>query len=151
MKSLQNKLTNLRCIMTMNEIVVKAHARVLQHLKPDRAYIDASDVDASRFAERVTTESGVVNVIAEHKADKSRPIVSAASIIAKVTRDKWIKELEDSVGLKIGSGYPSDQTTIKFLRSWLREYGQLPIFTRHSWKTAQNVLTQGGKDTGTVV
>jgi ribonuclease HII len=145
------QIDELRSIMTMNEIVVKAHARVLRKLKPDRAYVDASDVDTSRFAERVATESGVVSVIAEHKADKSYPIVSAASIIAKVTRDKWIKELEDRVGLKIGSGYPSDQTTIKFLRSWLREYGKLPIFTRHSWKTAQNALTQYENDTGMLI
>ncbi len=145
------QIDELRRIMTMNEIVVKAHAHVLRNLKPDRAYIDASDVDASRFAERVTAESGVANVIAEHKADKSHPIVSAASIIAKVARDKWIKELENRVGRKIGSGYPSDQTTVKFLRSWLREYRQLPIFTRHSWKTAQNVLAQCGKDMEMVI
>jgi len=134
------QIDELRRIMTMNEIVMKAHAHVLRNLKPDCAYIDASDVDASRFAESVTRESGVVNVVAEHKADKTRPIVSAASIIAKVARDKWIRELEERVGLKIGSGYPSDPTTREFLRSWVCEYGQLPDFARHSWKTAQNVL-----------
>ncbi len=140
------QIDELRRIMTMNEIVVKAHASVLRTLKPDRAYIDASDVDAGRFAERVMAESGVVNVIAEHKADKNHLIVSAASIIAKVARDTWIKELQKGLGLKIGSGYPSDQTTVKFLRSWLLEYRQLPIFARHTWKTAQNVLTECGKD-----
>lgn len=145
------QIDELRRIMTMNEIVVKAHARVLRKLNPDWAYVDASDVDAERFAERVMAESGVVNVIAEHKADKSHPIVSAASIIAKVSRDTWIKELENRVGYKIGSGYPSDQTTMQFLKSWLLEYRQLPMFTRHSWKTAQNALTQCGKDGETVI
>jgi len=134
------QIDELRRIITMNEIVMKAHAHVLRNLKPDCAYIDASDVDASRFAESVTRESGVINVVAEHKADKTRPIVSAASIIAKVSRDKWIKELEEKVGQNIGSGYPSDPTTIKFLRGWVSEYGQLPNFTRNSWKTAQDIL-----------
>ena len=47
-------------------------------------------------------------LISKHKADSTHRIVGAASIVAKVTRDKIIKEIGKEIGLDIGSGYPSD-------------------------------------------
>ncbi|HID27573.1 MAG TPA: hypothetical protein EYP22_07125, partial [Methanosarcinales archaeon] len=42
--------------------------------------------------------------------------------------------------IKFGSGYPSDPSTKKFLKEWVEEYGELPNFARHSWKTSENVI-----------
>lgn len=44
------------------------------------------------------------------KADSLFPVVSAASICAKVTRDSCIKEFAKTLG-EIGCGYPSDPIT----------------------------------------
>ena len=93
------QIDELRAILTMNDIVVKGHAQSLRRLKPDVAFVDAADVDASRFSRRVTEESGINEVIAEHKADSNHAIVSAASIIAKVRRDSSIKTLQSSLGV----------------------------------------------------
>src|SRR5674476_1062475 len=95
----------------MNDIVVRGHAQSLRRLKPDVAFVDAADVNESRFSKRVMEESGIEDVIAEHKADLNHAIVSAASIIAKVRRDSSIKTLQSSLGVDIGSGcllYTSD-------------------------------------------
>ena len=55
------------------------------------------------------------------KADANYPVVSAAGIAAKVTRDRKIKEWEETVSTGIededaGSGYPSDPRT----KDWLK-------------------------------
>lgn len=134
------QIDELRKILTMNDILVRGHAQSLRHLKPDAAFVDAADVNATRFSQRVKEASGITNVIAEHHADSNRVIVSAASIIAKVSRDASIQALEYSLGLTIGSGYPSDAKTIAFLKKWLDERGELPPQTRCSWKTAQKML-----------
>ncbi|MGZ5502270.1 MAG: ribonuclease HII [Halobacteriota archaeon] len=134
------QIDELRAILTMNDILVRGHAQSLRRLKPDVAFVDAADVDASRFSRRVTEESGINEVIAEHKADSNHAIVSAASIIAKVSRDTSIQTLQSSLGVDIGSGYPSDARTITFLKMWLDERGDFPPGTRRSWKTAQDLL-----------
>lgn len=68
--------------------------------------------------------SDFANFIIEKKADSKFKIVSAASIIAKVTRDKIIKEwIWEEHGLTFdktfGSGYPSDDICVQWLVSRL--------------------------------
>jgi ribonuclease HII len=64
------------------------------------------------------------------KADAIYPVVSAAGILAKVTRDAIITELHKEYG-DFGSGYPGDPKTKNFLAG-LKDY---PYFVRKSWKT----------------
>jgi len=80
-------------------------------------------------------------VEAAHKADELYPIVSAASIIAKVERDSEIEKLKKSFG-DFGSGYASDERTIKFLNEYLRKYKKFPPFVRKSWKTLNRIQQQ---------
>lgn len=80
-----------------------------------------------------------VRIIAEHKADENYKIVSAASIIAKVTRDKIINGYRDKYG-EIGSGYPSDTRTINFLNEYIKKNGKLPEIARKSWATSKRLL-----------
>jgi len=135
------QIDELRTVLTVNDILVRGHAQALRYLKPDLAFVDAADVNESRFSERVKEASGIKKVIAEHNADTNYAIVSAASIIAKVSRDTSVRALERSLGVTIGSGYPSDVTTISFLKKWLNARGDLPPETRRSWKTAQNLFS----------
>lgn len=133
-------IDELRGVMTMNDIMVRCFSQVLQHLSADRAILDAADVNAQRFADRVRGTSGTsMEILAEHKADERHQIVSAASILAKVRRDESVRELEKTVGCKIGSGYPSDPQTIEFLKKWVKDHGDLPPCARHSWATAQRI------------
>lgn len=102
--------------------------------------VDAGDTDAARFGRRVA--DGVpfeVEIRAEHGADETYPIVSAASIVAKVERDAHVSALADEYG-DVGSGYPSDPTTREFLSTYVEAHGELPPVARESWQTSRDVL-----------
>lgn len=134
-------IDELRQIMTMNDIMVRCFSQVLVRLSSaNRAILDAADVNEARFGERVRMASGTsMEILAEHKADQNHPVVSAASILAKVRRDESIRELEHSLNCIIGSGYPNDPKTVEFLRRWTREHGELPPFVRRTWVTAERI------------
>ncbi len=102
--------------------------------------VDCPDVDTERFRKILNELSGVEDIIAEHKADVNYPVVSAASIVAKVTREKEIEKIKGEIG-DFGSGYPSDPRTIKFLKEYYRINGKLPPHTRKSWKTVKNLIS----------
>jgi len=72
----------------------------------------------------------------EHKADFNHPVVSGASIIAKVTRDAELEKIKEQIGIDFGSGYPSDPNTIKFLKEHANDFKKERIF-RESWATWQ--------------
>ena len=136
-----SRIDELRKIMTMNEIMVICFTKVLEELRPDHVFVDAADVIANRFGENIKKKySGEISIISEHKADVKYPIVSAASILAKVQRDSLIKQLEDELGMEIGSGYPSDPKTIVFLENWVKDNNSLPSFARYSWETSKRIL-----------
>jgi ribonuclease HII len=103
--------------------------------------IPARDIDDMRKVMTLKCE-----IVSKHKADDLYPIVSAASIVAKTARDaeieKIAKKLEPRLNLPLGSGYPADPITQKFLRTWIDKYKTLPPHTRRSWKTVQNILRQ---------
>jgi ribonuclease HII len=128
-----------RKLHKLNRLEAQAMAKVVTILKPDTVYVDAADRVADRFAEHIQEKlSFNPKIVSEHKADLKYPIVSAASIIAKVERDKAIYQLQQKHG-DLGCGYPSDQKTIKFLENWIRKFGSYPDFVRKSWKTAKRI------------
>jgi ribonuclease HII len=135
------QIDEFRKIMTMNKLMVLCHARVLDELKPKKAYLDAADVNEGRFGMEVDKKCAVsIKIISEHKADVKYPIVAAASILAKNRRDRSIRELEKQIGAPLGSGYPSDPVTKRFLRDWIQKHDSFPDIVRHSWKTSENLI-----------
>ncbi|MGB9671735.1 MAG: ribonuclease HII [Candidatus Bathyarchaeales archaeon] len=131
-----------RKLHKLNRLEAQAMAKVIEMLKPDIAYVDASDVLEERFKQHILEALSIkVQIISEHKADRRYPIVSAASIIAKVERDKEIAELAKKYG-DIGCGYPSDPKTIMFLQKCLEEVGEYPDFVRKSWKPAKRAKSE---------
>jgi ribonuclease HII len=121
----------------LNRLEAQAMAKVIEALKPDIAYVDASDVIEERFKEHILECLPFkIKIISEHKADKTYPVVSAASIIAKVTRDSEIAELAKKYG-DFGSGYPSDPRTVNFLQHCLEKWREYPDDIRKSWKPAK--------------
>ncbi len=123
----------------LNRLEAQTMAKIIEMLKPDIAYVDASDVLEERFKKHILEcVPFTVEIVSEHKADRNYPIVSAASIIAKVERDKEIAELKEKHG-DLGCGYPTDQKTISFLRQYIKEFGEYPDFVRKSWKPAKKI------------
>lgn len=128
-----------RKLHKLNRLEAQAMAKVISILKPDTVYVDASDILADRFAEHIQENlTFSPKIVSEHKADLKYPVVSAASIIAKVERDKAISQLQQKHG-NMGCGYPSDPKTTKFLEDWIRKFGSYPDFVRKSWKTAKRI------------
>ena len=126
----------------MNTLTVSAHAEALADLASpgDRVLLDAGDVSAGRFARRVDERiEGGFDLHAEHGADATYAVVSAASVVAKVARDAHVAALAEEFG-DLGSGYPSDPTTRSFLAGYVEEHGCLPPCARASWKTCDDAL-----------
>jgi ribonuclease HII len=126
----------------MNTLTVAAQAGALAAVATggDAVYLDAGDVDAARFGRRVDDRLDAgVDVRAEHGADAARPVVAAASVIAKVERDAHVADLAAEYGA-VGSGYPGDPATRSFLASYVEEHGRLPDCARTSWKTSGDAL-----------
>lgn len=132
-------IDDARSRMSMNECVAELHAEALAGLRPESAYVDACDVNAERYGRAVAARLDFpCDIVAEHRADARYKIVGAASVVAKVTRDRAIRDLAEQYG-EIGSGYPSDPTTIEFLKSYIQDYGNPPPCARRSWKTVANL------------
>lgn len=128
-------VTKGKKLFKLNFLEAKAMAKVIDKLRPQVAYVDSSDVSPERFMKQILEQlSFQLDIISEHKADAKYPIVSAASIMAKVRRDELVESLKAQFG-DFGSGYPSDPRTTQFLRNWVREKGEFPPFVRKSWKT----------------
>jgi len=138
---------------TLNEFEVENFIKALNSLKvkPDVVYIDAADVVEERFGEDIQRGLNFkADIVAEHGADDKFVPVSAASILAKVTRDRAIERLKSEYG-DIGSGYPSDPRTRDFLERYYREHGEFPPIVRKSWKTLRKIEEKvGGKKKGQV-
>jgi ribonuclease HII len=75
-----------------------------------------------------------LDVVCEHKADVNHVAVSAASILAKCTREIEMTKLKERYGKEIGSGYCSDPLTKTFLKEHRENYEDKGIF-RKSWST----------------
>lgn len=100
---------------------------------------------AEKYQEKLSKRFPGVEVTVRPKADSLFPIVSAASICAKVARDhavkgwKFVEDLGD-MDSDYGSGYPNDPKTKSWLLKYLDPVFGYPQFVRFSWSTAQTLL-----------
>ncbi len=120
----------------LNWLEAEYAARIIDILRPAKAIIDCPSPNIVRYCDFIKQKIVCKNVtvICEHKADMNYAVVSAASILAKVTRDNTIEELKKEVGVDFGSGYLTDPKTIAFLDAHWDKYN----FFRRSWSSWQN-------------
>lgn len=141
-KEIDNVVLHGRRLRKLNFLEAKVMAEVINELHPSEVYVDASDVNEKRYGEDIrsflTDDLRAVKIISEHHADRNYPQVSAASIIAKVHRDEVIDQLHAEYG-DFGSGYITDQRTMKFLRTYRQSHDSYPPIVRLSWKTAKEI------------
>ncbi|KAF3428748.1 hypothetical protein E2986_01945 [Frieseomelitta varia] len=84
-----------------------------------------------------------LKVIVAKKADSIYPIVSAASICAKVLRDNSLKNWqfrEGTISSMYGSGYPNDPDTKRWLFDNVDDIFGFPRIVRFSWSPAERIL-----------
>ncbi len=126
----------------LNLLEAKTMARVIEKLRPDVAYVDSSDTKTERFRNNILDElKSRPKIISEHHADVTYPVVSAASILAKVRRDSRVEEMRNEFG-DFGSGYATDPKTRKFLKDYYRANKGFPPIARRSWKTLRKIMVE---------
>ncbi len=141
-KDIDKVVQSGRKLHKLNRLEARTMAKIIESLKPDMAYVDASDVLEERFGQHISECLPFkVRIVSKHKADKKYPVVSAASIIAKVERDNEIEALKQEYG-DFGCGYPSDPKTISFLQQHLKKFRSYPDCVRKSWKSARRVKSE---------
>ncbi|XP_068607415.1 ribonuclease H2 subunit A [Brachionichthys hirsutus] len=100
---------------------------------------------ADKYEDKLSKLFPGITVTVRPKADSLFPVVSAASICAKVARDRVVKswtfaeDLEE-VDSVYGSGYPNDPKTKEWLLKCLDPVFGYPQFVRFSWSTAQTLM-----------
>ena len=131
--------------LSLNEIEEISFAKLINGIEPhpDKIYLDAADVIEERFGRTI---GGMLKfkpkkIISKHRGDAIFKIVGAASILAKTKRDHIIEEYKKKYG-NIGSGYPSDPYTKKFLKSYYNSHQKFPPIVRTWWKTAENIIKE---------
>ena len=122
----------------LNHLEAKYMAKVILKLHPDVSYVDSCDVNPKRFGRKISSLTDSSKIHSHHKADVKYAIVSAASIIAKVNRDKEISRLKKRYA--VGSGYPSDFKTVQFVKEYVKKNKTVPTFVRTSWKPVKAIL-----------
>jgi len=122
---------------SLNHLEAKYMAKIILKLKPKVSFIDSCDVNPVRFGKEVSQLSKNSKIKSYHHADSKFIIVAAASILAKVSRDRAITSLKKSYD--IGSGYPSDKKTVNFVKKSIRK-NEIPSFVRKSWKPVQKMM-----------
>jgi ribonuclease HII len=123
--------------MSLNDIEARFMADLIKKLDEGDVMIDMFDRYSWTFRKRMEKFGVKKKFEAEHKADENYPIVAAASICAKVTRDHKIEEIKKAT-CDFGSGYPSDERTISALKDKASRTAMEP-FIRTRWKTLDRI------------
>ena len=135
------EIDELRKEHSLNIIEQRIMLKLTMDLKiePSEIYIDAADVKEKRFGQVFEKEFPNALVVSKHQADKTYPIVSAASVLAKVERDNAVDKIASEIGEDIGSGYPADPKTKDFLKRYYIQHKKFPSFVRESWDTIKKI------------
>jgi len=128
-----NQVEALACGTIINEITEHLTKEEKENTK---IILDCPSINTSGWKNQLLEyiKDKKLEIHCEHKADFNHPVVSAASIIAKVTRDEEIEKIKKQIGIDFGSGYPSDPYTRAFLKEHVNDFKKERIF-RESWQT----------------
>jgi len=126
--------------LNLNQLEALKAAQIIDELKPDVVFVDSpTSPDQNKFEEMIRRhlKNQNVDIHAEWKADLNHPEASAASILAKVTRDEEIEKIKKEIGEDFGSGYSADPITIKFVKEHWEN--SLAKYIRKSWGTIKEL------------
>lgn len=125
--------------INLDKIEAMKMAQIITMCEAQKVFVDSLGANPKRFHSKILelVPQNESELIVENYADETYPVVSAASIMAKVERDKAVKELKEKVGFDFGVGYSHNQRTIKFIEKLLQKSKELPPYVRESWVTVQ--------------
>jgi len=124
----------------LNYLEIENMVKIISKLNPDKVYIDSPSRNIKRIKELIEKSlNNKIEIIVDIKADKKYEVVSAASIIAKVIRDREIDNIKEKTKIDFGSGYPADEKTINAIKE---NYELLENYIRKSWSTLRRINNQ---------
>jgi ribonuclease HII len=136
------EIDELRKTINLNKIEAEKMAQIIKAMKADKAYVDTPQVSTEKFkAILLNLAKNHTEIIAENYCDETYPVCSAASIIAKVERDKEVEKIKKIVGFDFGVGYSHDSRSIEFVKKCLKEKKYLD-YIRHSWITVDDLKSK---------
>jgi len=133
--------------VSLNQISQDSAKKLIKMAMDKKANIRKIFVDTVGQAEsyeillKKSLPDDTIQVKVEPKADATYECVSAASIVAKVTRDSIIETLEKT-DKECGSGYPSDPKTKEWLKNNYDNVFGFGREVRFSWKTVDNLFKE---------
>src|SRR3989344_1590877 len=124
--------------LNLNWLEAHNAAQIINELNAEHAIVDCPSPNIPAYRQYMlkllTNQS--INLILEHKAEKHTP-VAAASILAKVTRDRIIDELKKQIGIDFGSGYMTDPLTQEFQKT---NYEKHHALFRKKWQSYKDAV-----------
>jgi len=127
----------------LNWLEADTSASMVADLVGEKAIFDCPSRNLDSYKDylldKLKTYSVEKELVVEHKADFNYPVVAAASVIAKVVRDRNIERIKNEIKIDFGSGYMSDPKTQDFLTNYSDKY---PHLFRKSWQSYKNVLLE---------
>ncbi|MBI2144593.1 ribonuclease HII [Candidatus Woesearchaeota archaeon] len=118
--------------MNLNWLEAHKSAEIIDALRPEKIIIDCPSNNVEEYKNYLLQllKNRKVEAVVEHKADVNHVECSAASILAKVTRDSEVERIKRAVVEDFGSGYLSDPKTVEFFDKYFEVY---PDIFRKSW------------------
>ncbi len=124
----------------LNWLEADTTAEIINKLTPEKAIVDCPSNNVEQYSDYIRKKLNVdCELMLEHKADMNHLVVGAASILAKVTRDREIQKIKKEVGQDIGSGYPADPITKRFIEENYKEH---PDIFRKTWQTYKKLVAR---------
>ena len=136
-----NEISHDSCIFLIKLVLDKG-------LRVAEVFVDTVG-DPEKYAAKLSSIFPDIKICVSKKADSLYPIVSAASIVAKVTRDKLVADwhfpeetLNQRIARNYGSGYPADERTKTWLVDHCDKVFGFPSFVRFSWGTCKKMMLE---------
>jgi ribonuclease HII len=138
-------------LLEFNSMVSLASYAIEKYIDADinipefEIYIDCPEQDQKQHSTNIRNKlshSWNVNVTSEHKGDDKYIVVGSSSIVAKVLRDREMHKIANIYFEEygdIGSGYPGDWRTKKFLEDYYSKNKSFPKETRMKWGTVEKI------------
>lgn len=130
--------------LNLNWLEAKKAADIINALKPDKVVVDCPSNNPKAYTSylRDLLNNKKAELVCVHHADRDFPVVGAASILAKVERDRLIDELKKKIKVDFGSGYISDPKTKVFVDKF---WNKFPEIFRHSWAPYKSAVAKGAQ------
>jgi ribonuclease HII len=128
--------------INLDRIEAMKMAEIIDMCNADKIFIDSLQSNPEKFKKIILSnlpnkKFEKFDLIVENYADETYTIVGAASIVAKVERDRAIEEIKRKEGIDFGVGYSHDNRTVDFVKKLIKERRELPNYVRQSWITTQ--------------